>query len=155
MAETAQLASRFQAPLDVVEIMKLLPHRHPFLMIDQVLELEPGKRVKAIKTVSSGDFWVPGHFPGNPMMPGVLMIEAIAQAGGVMVTSLPEFFGKFAVLGGVESIRVRRMVRPGDVMTIDVESVYSKMGASRVKGAITVAKKSVMTGEVIFKTIDG
>jgi 3-hydroxyacyl-[acyl-carrier-protein] dehydratase len=154
MAETAERKSRFEAPLDALDIMKLLPHRHPFLLVDQVLELEPGNRVKAVKTVSSGDFWVPGHFPDNPVMPGVLMIEAIAQAGGIMVLSLPENTGKTAVLGGVDSIRVRRMVRPGDVMTIDVEAVYAKMGAFRVKGTITVGKKTVMTGEVIFKSAE-
>lgn len=147
-------AEEFRAPFDAVQIMKLLPHRYPFLMVDRVLELEPGKRVKAIKAVSHNEPWVQGHFPGLPIMPGVLMIEALAQAGGMAVTSLESHHGKLAVLGGVEATRVRRMVTPGEVMTIEAEVVYMKMGASKVKGSISVDGEVAMTSELVFKTVD-
>jgi 3-hydroxyacyl-[acyl-carrier-protein] dehydratase len=144
----------FRAPFDITVVMKLLPHRFPFLMIDRVLELEPGKSIKAIKAVTVNEPWVIGHFPGLPIMPGVLMIEAIAQAGGMVVLALPEYYGKLAVLGSAESIRVRQMVTPGDVMTIEAEVLYMKMGASKVRGSISVEGKVAMTGEVVFKTVE-
>lgn len=147
-------AEDFKAPFDVVQIHKLVPHRYPFLMVDRVLELESGKRIKAVKAVSHNEPWVQGHFPGLPIMPGVLMIEALAQAGGMIVTSLETHFGKLAVLGGVDSIRVRRMVTPGELMTIEAEVIYMKMGASKVKGSISVDGKVAMTGELVFKTLD-
>lgn len=147
-------AEDFRAPFDAAMIMKLLPHRYPFLMVDRVLELESGKRIKAVKAVTHNEPWVQGHFPGQPIMPGVLMIEALAQTGGMIVTSLETHFGKLAVLGGAESIRVRRMVTPGELMTIEAEVLYMKMGASRVKGTISVDGEVAMSGELIFKTLD-
>lgn len=153
MAPVAEY-EQFKAPFDVTKIMKLLPHRYPFLMVDQVLELEPGKRIKAIRAVTNSEPWVPGHFPGRPIMPGVLLIETLAQAGGMIAIALPEHFGKLAVLGGAESIRVRRMVTPGDLLTIEAEMIYMKMGASRIKGSISVGDELVMTAEILFKTIE-
>lgn len=144
----------FTAPFDVTKIMKLLPHRYPFLMVDKVLELEPGKRIKAIRAVTHSEPWVPGHFPGRPIMPGVLLIETLAQAAGMIAIALPEHFGKLAVLGGAESVRVRRMVTPGDVLTIEAEMLYMKMGASRIKGSISVGDELALTGEILFMTID-
>lgn len=143
-----------RAPFDINGVMKLLPHRYPFLMIDRVLELEPGKRIKAVKAVTANEPWVTGHFPELPIMPGVLMIEAVAQAGGMIVLALPEYFGKLAVLGSVESIRVRRMVTPGEVMTIEAEVIYMKMGASKVRGTVSVDGQVAMNGEVVFKTVE-
>lgn len=153
MADAAEF-EEFKPPLDITQVMKLLPHRYPFLMIDRVTELEPGKRIKALRAVSVSEPWVPGHFPSLPLMPGVLMIEALAQAGGIIVTSMHDNFGKLAVLGGAESIRVRRMVSPGDLMEIEAEMVYMKMGASKVKGTIRVDGKVALTGEIVFKTLE-
>ncbi len=144
----------FRAPFDVTTVMKLLPHRHPFLMIDKVLELDPGKSIKAVKAVTANEPWATGHFPSLPIMPGVLMIEALAQAGGMSVLALPKYFGKLAVLGSAESIRVRRMVTPGDIMIIEAEVLYMKMGASKVRGTISVDGKIVMNGEVVFKMVE-
>lgn len=144
----------FRAPFGVTTVMKLLPHRYPFLMIDQVLELEPGKRIKAIKAITANEPWATGHFPELPIMPGVLMIEAVAQAGGMVVLALPEYFGKLAVLGSVESIRVRRMVTPGEIITIEAEVLYMKMGASKVRGTVSVDGKVALKGEVVFKTLE-
>lgn len=143
----------YRAPFGITQIMKLLPHRYPFLLVDHVIELEPGKRVKALKTVSATDFWVPGHFPDNPILPGVLMIEILAQAGGMILKSLPKYQKQFAVLTGAEAVRVRQRVVPGDVLIIEAESIYLKMGASRVKGQITVGETEVMSGEVLFKVL--
>lgn len=102
-------------------IMGVLPHRDPFLLIDEVLELVPGERAVAIKRVREDEFWTQGHFPGNAVMPGVLIIEAMAQAGAMMMLTLPQFKGKTGYMAGVDGARFKRMVRPGDTLTLTVE----------------------------------
>ncbi len=108
-------------PLEASEIMRIIPHRYPFLLIDRVLELEPGKRVVAVKNVSANEPQFTGHFPERPIMPGVLMVEALAQAGAVAVLSRPEYRGKLALFAGIDECRFRRMVTPGDTLLLKVE----------------------------------
>lgn len=123
------------AILDTKEIMKRLPHRSPFLLIDTVEELEPGIRAVGKKCVSFNEPYFAGHFPGNPVMPGVLIIEAMAQVGAVALLDLPEWRGKTAYFAGIDKARFKRKVVPGDVLMI--ETVIDKC-----KGNIGIGKAS-------------
>ena len=106
-------------PLEAADIMRIIPHRYPFLLIDRVVELEPGKRVVAMKSVTANEPQFTGHFPGRPIMPGVLMVEALAQAGAVAVLSLAEYRGKLALFAGIDDVRFKRVVRPGEELTLE------------------------------------
>ena len=135
-------------PLQRAEIEKILPHRPPMLLLDEVLELEPGTRVVARKTVREED--CAGHFPGNPIMPGVLMVEALAQAGAVAVLSEEENRGKLALFAGIDDVRFKRVVRPGDVLRLqcDVETVRGPIG--RGKARATVDGELAVRGTLTF-----
>ena len=108
-------------PWEAADIMTILPHRYPFLLIDRVVEIEPGQRVVAMRNVTANEPQFTGHFPGRPIMPGVLMVEALAQAGAVAVLSLPEYPGKLALFAGIDDCRFRRTVLPGDQLVLKVE----------------------------------
>ena len=118
------------------EIEAILPHRPPFLLIDEVVELEPGARVVARKRVTEED--CAGHFPGNPIMPGVKMVEALAQCGAVAVLSQPENRGKLALFAGIDDVRFKRVVRPGETLTLEcvVETVRGPVGRGRAKATV-------------------
>jgi len=118
------------------EIEEILPHRDPFLLVDEVLELVPGERVVARRTVTDAD--CAGHFPGNPIMPGVKMVEALAQCGAVAVLSQPENRGKLALFAGIDGVRFKRIVRPGEVLDLlcEVESVRGPVGKGRVRASV-------------------
>lgn len=107
-------------PWEAADIMRVLPHRYPFLLVDRVVELEPGKRVVAIKNITANEPQFTGHFPERPIMPGVLMVEALAQAGGVAVLSLPENRGKLALFAAIDECRFRRTVVPGDTLRLEI-----------------------------------
>ncbi len=131
------------AVLRIKEIMKLLPHRQPFLLLDTVEELEPGKRAVARKCVTYNEPFFNGHFPQEPVMPGVLIIEAMAQTGAVAVLSLPEYRGKTGYLGGIRSARFRGKVVPGDVLVLEVEMI-------RQKGPVGIgAAKAMVDGKIV------
>ena len=119
-------------PLEAADIMRIIPHRYPFLLIDRVVELVPGERVVALKAVSANEPQFTGHFPGRPIMPGVLMVEALAQTGAVAVLSLPEHRGKLALFAGIDDCRFRRMVLPGD--TLRLEITLEKLGRAFGRG---------------------
>ena len=125
-----------KAPLSRAEIESILPHRDPFLLIDEVVELEPGKRVVARKLVTEAD--CAGHFPGNPIMPGVKMVEALAQTGAVAVLSEEENRGKIALFAGIDDVRFKRIVRPGEVLTLecDLETVRGPVGKGKVRATV-------------------
>ncbi len=116
---------------DVIE--SILPHRPPFLLIDEVTELEPGKRVSARRTVLAEDWWFPGHFPERPVMPGVLIVEAMAQAGAVAVLIEEENRGKIAFFAGIDDCRFKRVVEPGDVLSLvcEIDTVRGPIGRGR------------------------
>lgn len=119
--------------LDIKDIMEIIPHRQPFLLLDRVEEMEPGKSARGYKNVSYNEPFFAGHFPGEPVMPGVLQIEALAQLGAVSVLSLPENKGKLAFFGGINSAKFKRKVVPGDRLELEVEVI-------RQKGPVGVAK---------------
>jgi len=136
------------APLDRGEIERILPHRAPFLFLDEVLELVPGTRALARLTVREEH--CAGHFPGEPVMPGVLMVEALAQAGAVAVLSEPEHRGKLALFGGIDGLRFKRVVRPGDELELlcDLEAVRGPVGRGRVRA--TVGGELAVRGTLTF-----
>src|SRR4051794_22546755 len=111
----------YSAPLDAVQIMQIIPHRYPFLLVDRIEELEAGKRAVGIKAISMGEPYFQGHFPDYPVMPGVLMVEALAQVGAVAMLVLPEYQGKIAFFAGINNVRFKRQVKPGDVLRLEVE----------------------------------
>jgi 3-hydroxyacyl-[acyl-carrier-protein] dehydratase len=135
-------------PLDQAAIEEILPHRPPFLLLDEVLELEPGSRVVARKTVREED--CAGHFPGNPIMPGVLMVEALAQAGAVAVLSEEENRGKLALFAGIDGVRFKRIVRPGDELTLTCEIDEMRGPVGRGKARATVDGKLAVRGTLTF-----
>ena len=122
--------------LDKAAIEQILPHRDPMLFLDEVVELVPGQRVVALKTVTEAD--CDGHFPGNPIMPGVKMVEALAKCGAVAVLSQEENRGKLALFAGIDDVRFKRVVRPGDVLTLEcqVETVRGPVGRGKVKATV-------------------
>jgi 3-hydroxyacyl-[acyl-carrier-protein] dehydratase len=136
------LPPNLTTPLGRTEIEAILPHREPFLLIDEVLELEPGKRVVARKSVRPDEWYLAGHFPGRPVMPGVLIVEAMAQAGAVAVLSEPENAGKMALFAGIDNVRFKRIVEPGDELelTCALERVRGPIGrgvaSARVNGEL-------------------
>ena len=125
-------------PIEAAEIMRIIPHRYPFLMVDRIVELEPGKRAVGIKQVTANEPQFTGHFPGRPIMPGVLMVEALAQAAGVAVLSLDEYRGKLGLFAGIDECRFRRMVVPGDTLRLEVTVEKLRGMFGRVRGVASV-----------------
>jgi 3-hydroxyacyl-[acyl-carrier-protein] dehydratase len=125
---------------DVIE--RLIPHRPPFLLVDEILELEPGKRVVGRREVRADDWWFAGHFPGRPVMPGVLTIEAIAQAGAVAVLADAANTGKVPFFAGIDDCRFKRVVEPGDVLTLECEF-------TRVRGPLAKGQGRALVGEEV------
>jgi 3-hydroxyacyl-[acyl-carrier-protein] dehydratase len=128
--------------LDIQEILDFLPHRYPFLLIDRIVEFERAKRLVAIKNVTINEPFFQGHFPGYPIMPGVLVIEAMAQAGGiVMMSELPDRHQKLVVFTGIERAKFRRPVTPGDQLRIEIEVLSFRTRAGRIEGKAFVDGK--------------
>ena len=106
--------------MDKEQIKEIIPHREPFLLVDEVQEMETGKSIVATKYVREDEYYFQGHFPGRPIMPGVLIVESLAQAGAVALLSMPENKGKLAVFGAIKNVRFKKQVTPGDVLTLKV-----------------------------------
>lgn len=136
--------------LEAQEIQAILPHRYPMLMVDRVLDLKPGESVVAQKNVSINEQIFQGHFPGNPIFPGVLQIEAMAQAGAIALLSMPDFKGKTAYLGGIKKAKFRHMVRPGDVLRIEVTLEKLIDNAGLGKGKIYVGENMASSADLVF-----
>src|ERR671935_1125618 len=143
------------APLSREQIMAILPHRDPFLLLDEVVELEPGVRVVARKFVRDDEWYLAGHFPGRPIMPGVLIVEAMAQTGAVAVLAGEANRGKLALFAGIDDVRFKRIVEPGDELelTCELERVRGPIG--RGKATATVDGELAARGSLTFAVTDG
>lgn len=131
-------------------IKNIIPHRDPFLLIDEIIEIEPGKKIKAVKYVSEQEYYFKGHFPSNPIMPGVLMVETIAQAGAVLALMMPENKGKLVLLAGIDKVRFKKIVRPGDELIVEVELENLKRNIGRAKGRATVRDEVACAAGILF-----
>lgn len=135
--------------LDINQIMKILPHRHPFLLVDRVLELEVGKRIVALKNVTINEPFFPGHFPGHPVMPGVLIVEAMAQVAGILAYQSDESVrDKVTYFVGIDNAKFRRPVMPGDQLTLEIEATGCKRGIWVFNAKATVDGKVVTEAEL-------
>jgi 3-hydroxyacyl-[acyl-carrier-protein] dehydratase len=139
-----------RAPFGRAEIERILPHRQPFLLIDEVLELEPGRRVVATREVRADDWWFPGHFPERPVMPGVLIVEAMAQTGAVAVLLEEENRGRIAFFAGIDDCRFKRVVEPGDTLrlTCEIDQIRGPIG--RGKATAHVGDQLAARGTLTF-----
>ncbi len=138
------------AVMNKEQIMEVIPHRDPFLLIDSIEEMEVGKRVVATKYMSPDEFWFKGHFPDYPVVPGVLMLEMCAQAGAVAMLALPENKGKIGFFGGVKEAKFRRQVVPGDTLRIEVEIIKVKGPVGIGKAVATVNGEKAVSAEISF-----
>jgi 3-hydroxyacyl-[acyl-carrier-protein] dehydratase len=137
--------------MEIKEIMSLLPHAYPFLLVDRIVEIEPGKRIVGIKNVTYNEPFFPGHFPGRPIMPGVLIVEAMAQTAGLLVFhSLPEEDHKKTVFFlGMDNVRFRKPVTPGDQLHLELEITKRRQSIWRFKGKALVEGKVVAEGDLL------
>ena len=143
-----------ELPLGPAAIRELIPHRYPFLLVDRVEELEPGVRAVGIKNVTQNEPFFQGHFPDYPVMPGVLIVEAMAQVGAVGVMTLEDYQGKLALFAGIDGVRFRRQVIPGDVLRMEVEISRLKGRIGRGKGSATVNGERACEAELMFAFAD-
>ncbi|MDQ3524303.1 MAG: 3-hydroxyacyl-ACP dehydratase FabZ [Chloroflexota bacterium] len=139
-----------QLPLDSVAIRKIIPHRYPFLLVDRIDALEPGKGASGIKNVAANEQFFQGHFPDYPVMPGVLIVEAIAQVGAIALLSLDEHAGKIAFFAGINNVRFKRQVKPGDTLNLQVELKQIRRGIGSGDGSATVDGEIACRGEFMF-----
>lgn len=139
---------------DIQDIMRILPHRYPFLLIDRVIEIERGKKAIGIKNVTINDNFFQGHFPTKPVMPGVLMVEAMAQTAGVIVLTGPDHHGKVAFFMSADNVKFRKFVVPGDQLVMEVEIVNDKSRSAKVKAQAKVGDDLVAEAEMLFSYAD-
>lgn len=139
----------------IEEIQQSLPHRYPFALVDRIIEYVPGEKAVGLKNVTINEEYFQGHIPGRPIMPGVLMVEAMAQVGGIVLVKMPGMEGKFFAFAGIEKVRFRRPVVPGDqlIMTVELLSLKRKRIA-KMQGEGTVDGQLAVQGEMLFSLLD-
>lgn len=137
-----------------IDIQKILPHRYPFLLVDKITELEEGKCITGIKNVTINEPFFQGHFPGNPIMPGVLICEALAQVGAVLLLGMEENKGKLGVFTGINNFKFRKQVVPGDTLVLKAELLTYRHGMGKANVEATVDGKTAAKGEISFAVIE-
>lgn len=139
----------------VEEIQELLPHRYPFALVDRIIDYVPGEKAVGIKNVTFNEPYFPGHIPGRPIMPGVMIVESMAQVGGIVLTLLPGMKGKFFAFGGIDKMRFRRPVVPGDRLIMTVKLLSFKMSRiAKMEGRGVVDDELAVEGIMMFSRID-
>ncbi|GAJ38366.1 3-hydroxyacyl-ACP dehydratase FabZ [Parageobacillus sp. VR-IP] len=136
--------------LDIQQIQAIIPHRYPFLLVDRILEIEEGKRAVGIKNVSANEAFFAGHFPEYPVMPGVLIVEALAQVGAVAMLKKEENRGRLAFFTGIDNCRFKKQVKPGDQLRLEVEIIRARGAIGKGKGVATVDGELVCETELMF-----
>jgi 3-hydroxyacyl-[acyl-carrier-protein] dehydratase len=136
--------------LTIQDIERLIPHRYPFLLVDRVVEMEPGQRIVAIKNVSANEWFFQGHFPGYQIMPGVLIVEALAQAGAVLLLSDESARGQIPLFAGIEKCRFRQQVVPGDTLTLELEVIARRGPVGKGKATARVGDRVAAECELTF-----
>ena len=136
--------------LDIQQIQAIIPHRYPFLLVDRILEIEEGKRAVGIKNVSANEAFFAGHFPEYPVMPGVLIVEALAQVGAVVLLQSEENRGRLAFFAGIDNCRFKKQVQPGDQLRLEVEILRARGSIGKGKGVATVNGELVCETELMF-----
>jgi len=141
-------------PMDIKEIMRRIPHRYPLILVDRILELEPGRRIVGLKNVSANEPYFVGHFPGHPVMPGVLIVEAMAQVGGVLASLLPGSEGKLAYLAAIDRCRFRRPVCPGDQLITEAALIRLRDRAGKMRITARVDAEVVAECVATYSLVD-
>ncbi|OUM99260.1 MAG: 3-hydroxyacyl-[acyl-carrier-protein] dehydratase FabZ [Paenibacillaceae bacterium ZCTH02-B3] len=141
--------------LDSEQLQRIIPHRPPFLLVDRLLELEPGKRGVGLKNVTANEPFFQGHFPGYPVMPGVLVLEALAQVGAAVILSMEENRGKIGLFAGVDEFRWREQVKPGDTLTLEIEILRVRGPVGKGRATARVGERVVAEGTLMFALTDG
>lgn len=142
-----------KAPLNSEQIQAIIPHRYPFLLVDRIIELEMGKRAVGLKNVTINEPFFQGHFPGYPVMPGVLIVEALAQVGAVAMLSLEEHKGKIGLFAGIDGFRFKEQVKPGDTLRLEVELTRVRGTVGKGRATALVDGKVVAEGELMFAIV--
>lgn len=140
--------------LDINEIKKIIPHRYPFLLVDRIEELEVGKKAVGIKNVTANEPFFQGHFPDYPLMPGVLIVEALAQVGAIAMMSVEENKGKLGVFTGIDKVRFKREVVPGDTLRMEVELLSVRRNIGKASAKAFVGDKLACSGELMFALVE-
>ncbi|MBU5308007.1 3-hydroxyacyl-ACP dehydratase FabZ [Clostridioides mangenotii] len=140
--------------LNIDQIKEIIPHRYPFLLVDKIIELEVGKRAVGIKNVTANEPFFQGHFPEYPLMPGVLIIEALAQVGAVAMMSMDENKGKLGVFAGIDNVRFKKEVRPGDTLTMEIEMISIRRNIGKATAKAYVGDELACKGDLMFALVE-
>lgn len=140
--------------LDIMEIQEKIPHRYPFLLVDKIIQMEVGKSAVGIKNLTINEPFFQGHFPGKPIMPGVLMVEALAQVAGIACSDLEGNKGKIGVFTGIDKCKFRRQVLPGDILRLEVDIIAFRRGIAKAEGRAYVGEELACSAQISFAMVD-
>ncbi|MEZ0326204.1 MAG: 3-hydroxyacyl-ACP dehydratase FabZ [Fimbriimonas sp.] len=141
--------------MTIEQILQTLPHRYPMLLVDRILHVgEDGKSCRGIKNVSINEPFFQGHYPGRPIMPGVLILESMAQAGAALIMTREDFAGRIPLIGAIDNVRFKRPVVPGDQMVLDIELLWVRGGIGKIKSSATVDGELAASMEMVFKLVE-